>query len=316
MIPKTMLDGKRIAENGKYNPVPTQFRSRITADGSSGFQAEAGRYHLYVCLACPWAQRTLIMRSLKGLEDAIGLSIVAPFLGEQGWEFSDMPGTIPDRVNHAQYLREIYLKADPNYTGRVTVPLLWDRQAETIVNNESREIIRMFDLEFAKFSRSSFDLYPAALRKEIDHAIEQVHTYINMGVYQAGFATTQAAYEEAVTRLFKELDHWESVLNLQRYLCGDQITEADICLFVTLLRFDLVYHGLFKCNLRRIIDYPNLWNYLKELYQYPDIKKTCNLEQIKQGYYRSMTQLNPTRILPEGPILNFDESHDRARFSL
>ncbi len=319
MIPKTIVDSKRIAkqaESGKYNPMPTQFRSRITADGSSGFQAEAGRYHLYVCLACPWAQRTLIMRSLKGLEAAIGLSIVAPFLGEQGWEFSDMPGTIPDTVNHAQYLREIYLKADPNYTGRVTVPVLWDRQTETIVNNESREIIRMFDLEFAKFSSSGIDLYPVMLRKDVDHAIEKVHNYINMGVYRAGFATTQAAYEEAVTRLFRELDHWEPVLRLQRYLCGDQITEADICLFVTLLRFDLVYHGLFKCNLRRIVDYPNLWNYLKDLYQYPGIKKTCNLEHIKQGYYQSMTQINPTRIVPKGPILNFDESHYRAHFSL
>ena len=316
-----MVDGKWTTGNigreqsGKFELIPTTFRSYITADGSSGFKAEAGRYHLYVCLACPWAHRTLIMRSLKGLEAAIGLSIVAPFLGENGWEFSDAPGTIRDSVNQAQYLREIYLKADPNYTGRVTVPVLWDKQTKTIVNNESREIIRMFDMEFANLSRSDVDLYPVALRVEIDAAIDKIDASVNRGVYYCGFAPTQAAYEIVVTELFENLDHWELVLDSQRYLCGDQITEADICMFVTLLRFDLVYHGLFKCNLRRIIDYPNLWNYLKDLYQHPDFQKTCNLDHIKQGYYISMTQINPARIVPKGPIVSFDEAHDRDCFA-
>ncbi len=299
----------------KFEIMPTQFRSSITATGSSGFRAEPGRYHLYVCLACPWAQRTLIMRSLKGLEETIGLSIVSPFLGDQGWEFAEIPGTIPDSVNHAEYLREIYLKADPAYSGRVTVPVLWDRHRETIVNNESREIMRMLDLEFAALSGSAVDLYPMALREQIDQTIDRVHAYINVGVYQAGFAGSQSAYEAAVTQLFQQLDHWELVLNQQRYLCGHQMTEADICLFVTLLRFDLVYYGHFKCNLRRIIDYPNLWNYLKDLYQHPGIRKTCDLDHIKQGYYRSMTQINPTRIVPRGPLIDFDEGHNRDRFT-
>ncbi len=316
-----MVDGKwttvqaKQDKNGKFSQIPTTFRDYITADGASGFKAEAGRYHLYVCLACPWAQRTLIMRSLKGLEAAIGLSIVAPLLGENGWEFSDLPGTVPDSVNHAHYLREIYLKAAPNYTGRVTVPVLWDRQTDRIVNNESREIIRMFDLEFTSFSRADVDLYPVALRAEIDEAIDKIDASISCGVYYCGFAPTQAAYEMAVAELFDSFDYWESILAMQRYICGNQITEADICMFVTLLRFDLVYHGLFKCNLRRVVDYPNLWNYLKDLYQHPDFKKTCNLDHIKQGYHMSMTQINPTRLVPKGPIINLDERHDRHRFT-
>lgn len=316
-----MVDGKWTTESterdqsGKFNPIPTKFRDRVTADGSSGFKAESGRYHLYVCLACPWAQRTLIVRSLKGLEEAIGLSIVDPIMSDKGWAFSEEPDTISDSVNHAQYLQEIYLKADLKYTGRITVPVLWDQQTGTIVNNESREIMRMFDVEFADFAQSDIDLYPTALREKIDETIEAIYTPINVGVYRSGFATTQEAYEEAVIELFENLDRWESVLNLQRYLCGNQLTEADVCMFATLLRFDSVYHGHFKCNLRRIADYPNLWNYLKDLYQYPDIKKTCNLDHIKRGYYVSMTQINPTRIVPKGPIINFDEDHDRDRFA-
>ncbi len=316
-----MVDGKWTTESmernqsGKFNPTPTKFRDRVTADGSSGFKAEAGRYHLYICLACPWAQRTLIVRSLKGLEEVIGLSIVDPIMSDKGWAFSKEPGTIPDSVNHAQYLQEIYLKAEPKYTGRITVPVLWDQQTGMIVNNESREIIRMFDVEFADFAQSDVDLYPTALREKIDETIEAIYLPINAGVYRSGFATTQEAYEEAVIELFENLDRWESVLNLQRYLCGNQLTEADVCMFATLLRFDSVYHGHFKCNLRRIADYPNLWNYLKDLYQHPDIKKTCNLDHIKRGYYMSMTQINPTRIVPKGPIIDFDEGHDRDRFA-
>ncbi|MGV0024708.1 glutathione S-transferase family protein [Phormidesmis priestleyi] len=316
-----MVDGKWTTEwterdeSGKFNRMPTKFRDRVTADNSSGFKAESGRYHLYVCLACPWAHRTLIMRSLKGLEDAIGLSIVDPILSDKGWAFSEEPGTIPDSVNHAQYLQDIYLKADPKYTGRITVPVLWDKQTGTIVNNESREIIHMFDLEFSEFAKSDIDLYPTALRETIDKTIEAIYMPINNGVYRSGFATTQKAYEEAVTELFENLDRWESVLNSQRYLCGNKITEADICMFTTLLRFDSVYHGHFKCNLRRIADYPNLWNYLKDLYQHPALQKTCNLDHIKRHYYMSQTQINPTRIVPKGPIINFDEKHDRDRFA-
>ncbi|MBF2026811.1 MAG: glutathione S-transferase family protein [Oscillatoriales cyanobacterium C42_A2020_001] len=324
-----MVDGKWTTEwterdtSGKFNRMPTKFRNWVTADGSSGFKAEADRYHLYVSLACPWAHRTLIMRSLKGLQKAIGVSIVDPILSEKGWAFSDAPGAIPDSVNHTQYLQEIYLKAKSDYTGRVTVPVLWDRQTHTIVNNESREIIRMFDTEFGAIAESPLDLYPVALREQIDHTIDAIYMPINNGVYRSGFATSQAAYEEAVTELFLALDDWEKVLGEQRYLCGDscgngiaaRLTEADICLFTTLLRFDSVYHGHFKCNLKRIADYPNLWNYLKDVYQYPGIAETCNLEHIKRHYYMSQTAINPNRIVPKGPILNFWESHDRDRFN-
>lgn len=315
-----MVDGKWTTEwterdkDGKFNRMPTKFRDRITADGSSGFLAEAGRYHLYICLACPWAHRTLIMRKLKGLEDVIGVSIVDPLLSDKGWAFSDAPGAIPDSVNHAQYLQDIYLKADSKYTGRITVPVLWDKQKATIVNNESREIIRMFDLEFGAFTKPDTDFYPEALRAKIDETIEAIYMPINNGVYRSGFATSQQAYESAVTELFEHLDRWESVLGSQRYLCGNQLTEADVCLFTTLLRFDPVYHGHFKCNLRRIIDYPNLWNYLKDVYQYPGIQETCNLDHIKRHYYMSQTQVNPNRIVPKGPVIDFEEPHDRDRF--
>lgn len=316
-----MVEGKWTTEwnerdkSGKFNRTPTVFRDRITADGSSGFKAEAGRYHLYVCLACPWAHRTMIMRKLKGLEDAIGLLIVDPILSDKGWAFSDAPGAIPDSINHAQYLQEIYLKADPKYTGRITVPVLWDKEKNTIVNNESREIIRMFDVEFAEIATKQIDLYPKDLQQRIDDTIDKIYMPINNGVYRSGFATTQEAYDEAVTELFENLDYWETVLDRQRYLCGNQLTEADICLFTTLIRFDSVYHGHFKCNLRRIADYPNLWNYLKDLYQHPEFKATCNLDHIKRHYYMSQTQINPTRIVPKGPIINFDEAHDRNRFN-
>jgi glutathionyl-hydroquinone reductase len=315
-----MIEGTWIADwnqrdrSGKFNETPTTFRSRITADGSSGFKAEAGRYHLYVALACPWAHRTLIMRELKGLHEAISVSIVDPIMSDQGWMFSDAPGAIPDSVNHAQYLQEIYLKADRKYTGRVTVPVLWDKQTETIVNNESREIVRMFDVEFAELAAQKIDLYPGDLQQKIDATIDDIYMPINRGVYRAGFATSQAAYEEAVIELFESLDRWETILSEQRYLCGYRLTEADICMFATLYRFDSVYHGHFKCNLRRIIDYPNLWNYLKDLYQRPEFKATCNLDDIKRGYYTSMTEINPNQIVPKGPIIDFDEPHDRDRF--
>ncbi|OUL30506.1 glutathione-dependent reductase [Nostoc sp. T09] len=302
-------------QSGEFHEIPTTFRDRVTADGSSGFKAEAGRYHLYVSLGCPWAHRTLIMRELKGLNDAISVSIVDPIMSDKGWIFSDAPGAIPDSVNHAQYLQEIYVKANPKYTGRVTVPVLWDKQNQTIVNNESREIMRMFDVEFASLATQKIDLYPRDIQQQIDKTIDAIYMPINAGVYRAGFATLQAAYEQAVTELFENLDRWESILSEQQYLCGNQLTEADICMFVTLYRFDSVYYGHFKCNLRRIIDYPNLWNYLLDLYQRPEFKATCNLDDIKRGYYMSMTDINPNRIVPKGPIIDFDQRHDRYRFA-
>lgn len=320
MAPGMIIKGKWTTDrndrdqSGKFHEIPTTFRDRVTADGSSGFKAEAGRYHLYVSLGCPWAHRTLIMRALRGLNDAISVSIVDPIMSDKGWRFSEAPGTISDQVNHAQYLQEIYLKANPQYTGRVTVPVLWDKQTQTIVNNESRQIMRMFDVEFAELATQKIDLYPRDLQQKIDETIDAIYMPINAGVYRAGFATSQAAYEEAVTELFESLDQWETVLSQQRYLCRDQLTEADICMFVTLYRFDSVYHGHFKCNWRQILDYPNLWNYLKDLYQRPEFKATCNLDSIKRGYYMSMTEINPNRIVPKGPLINFDERHDRDRF--
>jgi len=312
-----LIDGKWVTEReqedkqGKFVRPSTTFRNWITADGSSGFKAERDRYHLYVSLACPWAHRTLIMRQLKGLGDAISVSVVDPEMGDNSWEFSDGEGCIPDVVNHTRYLWELYTKVEPDYTGRVTVPVLWDKQQGTIVNNESREIIRMLDTEFGEIAKPDVDLYPKALQPQIDETIDAIYQPINNGVYRAGFATTQEAYEEAVTELFENLDHWETVLDKQRYLCGDRLTEADICMFTTLLRFDPVYYVHFKCNLRRIVDYSNLWGYLRDLYQHPGVKETCNLDHIKRHYYKSHPKVNPTRIVPKGPIIDFDAPHNR-----
>jgi len=290
---------------GRFKRNPTKFRNWVSADGSTGFKAESGRYHLYVSLACPWAHRTLIMRKLKGLEEAISLSIVDPFMDEDGWEFSDAPGCIPDTVHGSGYLREVYLKADQNCTGRVTVPVLWDKEKKTIANNESREIIRMFDTEFEAIAKSQVSFCPDHLQDEIDRAIDRIYQPINNGVYRAGFATTQTAYDEAVTELFEALDSWEAILSKQPYLCGDRITEADWCMFTTLFRFDPVYYVHFKCNLRRISDYPHLGTYLKDLYQQPGVSDTCNLDQIKQHYYKSHPHINPTRIVPKGPVIDW-----------
>ncbi|MBD2056593.1 glutathione S-transferase family protein [Oculatella sp. FACHB-28] len=309
---KWTAHGNQSDSSGKFKEIPTTFRDRVTADGSSGFRAEAERYHLYIALGCPWAHRTLIMREIKGLNAAISVSIVDPIMGEKGWAFSEAAGAIPDSVNHAQYLQEIYVKANPKYTGRVTVPVLWDKQTQTIVNNESRQIMRMFDVEFAALATQKIDLYPRDLQQKIDETIDALYLPVNAGVYRAGFATSQAAYEEAVVELFEHLDHWETVLSQQRYLCGDRLTEADVCMFPTLYRFDTVYYSHFKCNLRRILDYPNLWNYLKDLYQRPEFKATCNLDHVKRGYYKSMTDINPNQIVPKGPIIDFDEPCDRS----
>ncbi|MBD0344181.1 MAG: glutathione S-transferase family protein [Coleofasciculus sp. Co-bin14] len=312
-----LVEGKWVSKReqedskGRFLRPSTTFRDRITADGSSGFKAEAGRYHLYISSACPWANRTAIMRTLKGLEDLISLSVVDPVMGDEGWMFSDYPGAIPDTVNGTQYLRDVYLKAEPNYTGRVTVPILWDKETNTIVNNESRDIIRMLDIGFGDLAKSDADFYPEDLREAIDKTIDAIYQPINNGVYRAGFATQQEAYEEAVTELFDALDYWEGILEKQRYLCGDCITEADWCMFTTLFRFDAVYYVHFKCNLRHIYEYPNLWNYLKDLYQQPGVKETCNLEHIKLHYYKSHPNVNPHGIVPKGPILDFDSPHDR-----
>lgn len=314
-----LVDGKWSPEwykpdsKGRFQRPETRFHNRVTADGSSGFKAEAGRYHLYVSLACPWAHRAMIIRRLKKLEGTIGVSVVDYFMGEDGWVFTERPGATLDAINKKKFLRDIYLLADPNYTGRVTVPILWDKKEKTIVNNESREILRMLDTEFDEFGDGSVSYAPAGLRGKIDETLTAIYEPINNGVYRSGFATTQEAYEEAATELFDALDHWEKVLGSQRYLCGDVITEADWCLFATLVRFDAVYVGHFKCNLRRIVDYPNLWNFVKELYQVPGIADTCNFDHIKRHYYQSHETINPTRIVPKGPIIDFDEPHDRDR---
>jgi putative glutathione S-transferase len=301
--------------DGRFVRSTTSFRDWVTSDESSGFPAEAGRYHLYVAWACPWAHRTAIMRTLKGLEDAVGISAVGTFMGEDGWAFYDEPGVIADTVNGAHYLREVYAKADPDYTGRVTTPVLWDKKTGTIVNNESREIVRMLDTEFGEFATTDADFFPEGLRDDIDATIDAIYEPVNNGVYRSGFASNQEAYEEAVTEVFDALDHWEDVLASRRYLCGNRITEADWCIFPTLVRFDSVYHGHFKCNLRRIVDYPNLWGYLKDLYQQPGVSGTVNMDHIKKHYYESHESINPTRIVPKGPILDFTEAHDREALS-
>lgn len=295
-------------EKGRFKRNPTTFRNWIKADGSSQFKPESGRYHLYISFACPWAHRTLIMRKLKGLEEAITLSIVDPIMADEGWEFSDYPGSIPDRINSAKYLREIYAKADQKYTGRVTVPILWDKKNNTIVNNESREIIRMFDTELEAIASNKVSFYPEDLQEKIEKTIDEIYSPINNGVYRSGFATSQEAYEEAVKQLFEALDYWEEILGKQKYLCGDRVTEADWCMFTTLIRFDPVYYVHFKCNIRHIWDYPNLWNYLKDLYQYPGVKETCNLEHIKIHYYKSHPHINPSGIVPHGPEMIFDRN--------
>ena len=317
-----MVDGKWTTDwyqpdsKGRFKRPQTKFHHQVTADGSSGFKAESGRYHLYVSHACPWAHRTMIMRKLKKLEDVISVSVVDPLMADDGWQFSDYPGAITDIVNECRYLHEIYSMADRQYSGRVTVPVLWDKQNKTIVNNESREIMRMLDTEFDAFGDSSVTFYAESLREKIDETITANYETINNGVYRTGFATTQSAYDEALLQLFDALDRCNEILAKQRYLCGDLITEADWCLFTTLIRFDVVYVGHFKCNLRRIVDYPNIWNYVKELYQVAGIAETCNFDHIKNHYYQSHTGINPTRIVAGGPLIDFFEPHDRDRLPL
>ena len=298
---------------GRFMREAAKFRDRVSADGSSGYRAEPGRYHLYVSLACPWASRTLIFRKRKRLDDVISLSIVDPHMGDEGWVFSDYPGAIPDTVNGFTRLHQLYTAAKRDFTGRVTVPVLWDKQGRTIVNNESAEIIRMLNSEFDAFGDASVDLYPPDLRGEIDRVNARVYDNVNNGVYRAGFATSQEAYEEAWHALFDELDALEERLSQRRYLCGDRPTEADWRLFTTLVRFDAVYYSHFKCNRQRLVDYPNLWGYTRDLYQVPGVAETVSLDHIKQHYYWSHVSVNPTRIVPLGPAIDFTAPHDRVR---
>ena len=289
----------------------SSFRHWITPDGSpgptgeGGFKAEAGRYHLYVALICPWASRTLIARRLKGLEQAISVSVVEPALSPQGWRFGDYPGANRDELNGAMYLHEIYTRADPTVSGRATVPVLWDKQRQAIVNNESADIVRMLNSGFGDLADNTIDLYPQDLRAEIDVLNDRIYPRLNNGVYRAGFATTQEAYEEAFGEVFGTLDELEERLSGRAFLFRDRLTETDIRLFVTLVRFDAAYHGLFKCNLRRIADYPNLSTHVERMLALPGVAGTVNIDHIKRGYY-SIKSLNPTGIVPLGPALGFE----------
>jgi putative glutathione S-transferase len=311
-------DRDETARDGRFVRRPALFRNWVTPDGGpgpsgeGGYPAERRRYHLYVSRACPWAHRTLIFRKLKRLEDVISVATVEPVLGAQGWTFGD--GDTADTANGKTRLADIYLLADRNYSGRVTVPVLWDRKRRTIVNNESAEIIRMLNSAFNAFTDVATDYYPPALRGAIDEINAYVYANVNNGVYRAGFATTQEAYEEAFLELFAALDELERRLASRRYLCG-ALTEADWRLFTTLVRFDAVYYSHFKCNLRRIADYPNLANYLRDLYQMPGIAETVDLDHIKRHYYGSHKHINPSGIVPLGPALDFSAPHDRARLA-
>ncbi len=287
------------------------FRDWVSADGSTGFPAAAGRYHLYVSLACPWAHRTIIARKLKALEGTIGMTVVDPVRDERGWMFHDGPGYSHDPINGFTYLSEAYLARDPAYSGRVTVPVLWDTQQKRIVSNSDDDILRMFESEFDAFTSDELDLYPAALRTEIDALNDRIYETVNDGVYQAGFATAQDVYERAAYRIFATLDELEERLETRRYLFGSQPVETDIRLFVTLIRFDAVYYGHFKCNLRRIVDYPNLSGYVRDLYQYRGIGDTVDFAQIKRHYYFTHDDINPTRIIPIGPLQDFTAPHRR-----
>jgi putative glutathione S-transferase len=309
------IDGRFV--DGRFVRPPSRFRNWVTVDGApgpsgdGGFKAEPGRYHLYVSLACPWAHRTLIFRRLKKLSEAIGVSVVEPHMLAEGWVFNE---AWPDDLYGAKRLYELYVKSDPAYTGRVTVPVLWDKATEKIVSNESADIIRMLNSAFDALGDAALDFYPAALRADIDALNAIVYENVNHGVYKAGFARSQEAYEEAFRALFNTLDELDARLDEQRFLLGDRLTEADWRLFTTLARFDAVYVGHFKCNRRRIADYPNLSGYLRDLFQMPGVKDTVNFDHIKQHYYYSHASINPTRIVPLGPLLILDAPHDRDRF--
>ncbi len=316
-----LVDGKWTADwqpvqakdaKGGFVRQTSSFRNWITPDGSAGpmgiggFAAEVDRYHLYVALICPWASRTLLARKLKKLDELISVSVVEPALTKEGWRFGTYPGANEDTVNGARYMHELYTRVDPKITGRATVPVLWDKKTGTIVNNESADILRMFNSGFGALADESVDLYPEALRSEIDALNDRIYPRLNNGVYRSGFATTQEAYEEAFHDVFAMLDELEDLLAERAFLVGERLTEADIRLFVTLVRFDAAYHGLFKCNLRRIADYPGLSRYLRRMLSVPGIAETVSIDHIKRGYY-SIESLNPTRIIPVGPVLEFED---------
>lgn len=309
------------SKDGAFQREQAQRRNWLTADGKpgptgvGGFAAEPGRYHLYVSLACPWAHRTLILRKLKGLDSLIDVSVVSWLMLENGWTFDQNLGSSGDKLDHFNFMHQRYTADTADYTGRVTVPVLWDKQQKRIVNNESAEIIRMFNSAFDDLTGNELDFYPAPLRGEIDALNERIYPAVNNGVYRAGFATSQTAYEAAFDDVFAELDRLEQLLGENRYLVGEYLTEADIRLFTTLIRFDAVYYGHFKCNLRRIADYPNLSNWLREMYQWPGIAETVDFEHIKHHYYGSHKTINPTGVVPKGPAQDFTAAHDRARLS-
>lgn len=301
--------------DGEFQRQDDRFRQWVTADGSSGYPAAKTRYHLYVSWACPWAHRTIIVRKLKGLEDSIGLTAVDPIRDERGWTFRDGPGHSTDPVNGFQYLADAYRATDPSYHARVTVPVLWDRMNRRIVSNSDDDLMRMLNSEFDQFARARTDLYPADLRDDIDRLNDRIYNDVNNGVYRAGFATSQRAYERAVRRLFDTLDFLDDQLSNRRYLFGERIVETDWRLFVTLVRFDAVYYVHFKCNVRRIADYPHLLGYLRDLYQYDGIAETVNFDHIKRHYYMTHGDINPTRIVPLGPDQDLRAPHGRDRLS-
>jgi putative glutathione S-transferase len=319
-------------DDGEFERQETTFRDRIEDDPDARFPAEAGRYHLYVSYACPWAHRTLLVRSLTGLTDAVSVNVVDPSRADDGWQFTpEKEGCTPDTATGADYLREVYVAADPDATCRVTVPVLWDTERETIVNNESREIMGMLDTEMGSVPASDasgdssaqqresggvakrdVDLYPEGYRDEVDRIIDEIYDPINNGVYRAGFAQSQAAYDRAVTELFDALDHWDEVLADQRYLAGDRLTEADVAMFTTLVRFDNVYHTHFMCNRRLIAQYDNLWPYLRDLYQTPGVAETVDMDHITEHYYTTHPDVNPSGIVAVGPDQDFEAPHDRG----
>jgi glutathionyl-hydroquinone reductase len=310
LVTKAQFPGEQ-SEQGRFVRQQDAFRTWVTSDGRSGFQAEPGRYHLYVSLACPWAHRTIIVRRLKKLEQVIGMTVVDPIRDERGWAFREGSGHSKDPVNGFDFLAEAYLATDPSYRNRVTVPVLWDKQTGRIVNNSDDDLMRILNSEFNSFTKNDLDLYPMDRRAEIDRLNQLIYETVNDGVYRAGFATSQAAYEEAAYSLFETLDYLEKSLSDRRYLFGDLPLETDWRLFVTLIRFDAVYHGHFKCNVRRIVDYPNLYGYLRDLYQIDGISDTVNFDHIKRHYYYTHHDINPTRIIPIGPAQDFWAPHGR-----
>lgn len=303
-----------ISDDGEFVRHQTGFREQIRADGSTPFKPAADRYHLYISYACPWAHRTLITRKLKGLEDVISYDVVSPLLPRTGWSFeTSFPASTGDTLNNSQILRDVYLTSNPHFVGAVTVPVLWDKESNRIVNNESAEIIRMFNSEFQEFATNpAIDLYPESKRVQIDELNDWIYSDINNGVYRCGFAKSQRAYSKAFKTLFNSLDRVEGILANSRYLTGDELTEADVRLFTTLVRFDSVYVTHFKTNLRRIVEYPNLWGFTRDVYQLPGVAETVNMTHIKSHYFESHTHINPFGIVPDGPLLNLEEPHERG----